>query len=111
MEKDPAIVDEEDARRFHTELQAVSMYRLSHKLWLEGMGMDAREVNFVAHQSPDATSTPALPSERGSSSTMPRAWSSAKPRSSGTTCPSIRASPWAGSPPTMTRGTLLSETT
>ena len=50
MEKDPAIVNEEDARRFHTGLQAVSMYRLSHRLWLEGRKMEAREVNFVAHQ-------------------------------------------------------------
>lgn len=50
MEKDPAIVDEEDARRFHTGLQAVSMYRLSHRLWLEGRKMEAREVNFMAHQ-------------------------------------------------------------
>ena len=32
MEKDPAIVDEEDARKFHTGLQAVSLYRLSHRL-------------------------------------------------------------------------------
>ena len=50
MEKDPAIVDEEDARRFHTGLQAVSMYRLSHRLWNEGRFMEAREVNYVAHQ-------------------------------------------------------------
>lgn len=50
MEKDPAIVDEQDARRFHTGLQAVSMYRLSHKLWLEGKKLEAREVNYVAHQ-------------------------------------------------------------
>lgn len=50
MEKDPAIVDEEDARRYHTGLQAVSMYRLSHRLWLEGRFLEAREVNYVAHQ-------------------------------------------------------------
>ena len=50
MEKDPAIVDEQDARRFHTGLQAVSMYRLSHKLWLEGKKLEARKVNYVAHQ-------------------------------------------------------------
>lgn len=50
MENDPAIVDEQDARRFHTGLQAVSMYRLSHKLWLEGKKLEAREVNYVAHQ-------------------------------------------------------------
>ena len=50
MEKDPAIVDEEDARRFHTGLQAVSMYRESHELWLQGRKMEAREINFKAHQ-------------------------------------------------------------
>lgn len=50
MEKDPAIVDENDARRFHTGLQAVSMYRLSHDLWLKGEKERAREINFVAHQ-------------------------------------------------------------
>ena len=50
MEKDPAIVNEEDARRFHTGLQAVSMYRLSHRLWLEGRKMEAREVNTEAHR-------------------------------------------------------------
>ncbi len=50
MEKDPAIVDEEDARKYHTGLQAVSMYRLSHRLWLAGDKMEARRVNYVAHQ-------------------------------------------------------------
>lgn len=50
MENDPALVSEEDARKFHTGLKAVSMYRLSHKLWLEGKKMEAREVNTEAHQ-------------------------------------------------------------
>lgn len=50
MEKDPAIIDEEDARRFHTGLQAVSMYRLSHRLWLEGRTEEARDINYTAHQ-------------------------------------------------------------
>ena len=50
MEKDPAIVNEEDAIRFHTGLQAVSMYRESHELWLQGKKMEAREINFRAHQ-------------------------------------------------------------
>lgn len=49
MEKDPAIVDEEDAKRFHTGLWAVSMYRLSHELWLQGKKKEARDVNFRAH--------------------------------------------------------------
>lgn len=50
MEKDPAIIDEEEARRFHTGLQAVSMYRLSHRLWLEGRKEEALEINYKAHQ-------------------------------------------------------------
>ncbi len=50
MAKDPAIVDEEDAKKYHTGLQAVSMYRLSNRLWKEGRFLEAREVNYVAHQ-------------------------------------------------------------
>ena len=50
MEKDPAIVDENDAIKFHTGLQAVSMYRESHQLWLAGEKEKAREINFIAHQ-------------------------------------------------------------
>lgn len=50
MEKDPAIVDENDAIKYHTGLQAVSMYRESHQLWLAGDKEAAREINFRAHQ-------------------------------------------------------------
>ena len=50
MERDPAIVDENDARKYHTGLQAVSMYRLSHRYWLEGNKEKAREINYIAHQ-------------------------------------------------------------
>ena len=42
MDRDPAIIDEEDAIKFHTGFQAVSMYRESHKLWLEGKFKEAR---------------------------------------------------------------------
>jgi serine O-acetyltransferase len=49
MEKDPAIVDEEDARKYHTGFHAVCYYRMSHKLWLEGRKMEARELNYYAH--------------------------------------------------------------
>ena len=44
MELDPAIMDEEDAVRFHTGLHAVSMYRESHELWKQGKKMEAREI-------------------------------------------------------------------
>lgn len=50
MERDPAIVDENDAIKYHMGLQAVSMYRESHKLWLEGKKEEARAINFKAHQ-------------------------------------------------------------
>ncbi len=50
MERDPAIMNEEDAIRFHTGFKAVSMYRESHELWLKGEYMKAREINTQAHR-------------------------------------------------------------
>jgi len=50
MERDPAIIDEEDAIMYHTGLHAVSMYRESHKLWLEGKLKEARKINYEAHK-------------------------------------------------------------
>ncbi len=50
MERDPAIIDEDDAVRFHTGLHAVSMYRESHGLWAAGKLKEARAINFRAHQ-------------------------------------------------------------
>ncbi|MCL2032629.1 MAG: serine O-acetyltransferase [Methanomassiliicoccaceae archaeon] len=50
MELDPAIIDEEDAIKFHTGLLAVTMYRKSHKLWVEGNVKKARKINFKAHR-------------------------------------------------------------
>lgn len=50
MEKDPALIDENDAIKYHTGLQAVSMYRESHELWLKGDKEKAREINYKAHQ-------------------------------------------------------------
>ena len=50
MEKDPALIDENDAIKYHTGLQAVCMYRESHELWLKGEKEKAREINFRAHQ-------------------------------------------------------------
>ena len=50
MERDPAIINEEDALKFHTGFQAVSMYRESHELWMKGEYMKAREINCKAHQ-------------------------------------------------------------
>ncbi len=49
IEKDPAVVDEEDARKYHTGFHAVCYYRMSHKLWLEGRKKEAREINYYAH--------------------------------------------------------------
>ncbi len=50
MERDPAIINEEDAIKYHPGFQAVSMYRESHELWLKGEFMKAREINYKAHQ-------------------------------------------------------------
>ncbi len=50
MELDPAIIDEEDAIKYHTGLHAVSMYRESHDLWTQGKKKEAREINYRAHQ-------------------------------------------------------------
>ena len=50
MERDPAIIDEEDAKLYHTGLHAVSMYRESHKLWIEGKLKEARKINYEAHK-------------------------------------------------------------
>lgn len=50
MELDPALIDEEDAIKYHTGLHAVSMYRESHELWMQGKKKEAREINYQAHQ-------------------------------------------------------------
>ncbi|MGI5964583.1 MAG: serine O-acetyltransferase EpsC [Candidatus Methanomethylophilaceae archaeon] len=50
MELDPALIDEDDAVRFHTGLHAVSMYRESHELWLQGKYKEARKINYEAHK-------------------------------------------------------------
>ena len=50
MEKDPAIIDEEDAIKYHPGLQAVSMYRESHEYWVKGDLQKAKEINYKAHQ-------------------------------------------------------------
>lgn len=49
LQNDPALVDEEDAKRFHTGLWAVSMYRMSHELWIQGRKEEARDINFISH--------------------------------------------------------------
>ena len=49
MERDPAILDEEDAVKYHTGLHAVSMYRKSHRLWMDGKLKQARKINYRAH--------------------------------------------------------------
>jgi len=50
MERDPAIIDENDAVKYHTGLHAVSMYRESHELWLAGRKDEARAINYEAHR-------------------------------------------------------------
>ena len=50
MDRDPAIIDEEDAKKYHTGFRAVCMYRKSHELWLAGKLEEARALNFQAHE-------------------------------------------------------------
>ncbi len=50
MEHDPALIDENDALKYHAGLLAVTMYRESHELWLKGEYEKAREINFEAHK-------------------------------------------------------------
>ncbi len=50
MDRDPAIIDENDAKKYHTGFRAVCMYRESHELWLAGKLEEARALNFKAHQ-------------------------------------------------------------
>lgn len=46
MEKDPAVVDEDDAIRYHAGFHAVCLYREAHQLWEAGEFDKARELNF-----------------------------------------------------------------
>ena len=50
MEKDPSVVDEEDAIKYHPGLHAVTMYRKSHELWLKGKKKEAKAINFRVHR-------------------------------------------------------------
>jgi serine O-acetyltransferase len=50
MECDPAVINEDDAIKYHTGLHAVSMYRESHELWLAGRYDEARKINYKAHE-------------------------------------------------------------
>ena len=50
MERDPAIIDENDAINYHAGFIAVCMYRESHGLWLQGRKEEARRIGFEAHE-------------------------------------------------------------
>jgi len=49
MQRDPSIIDEDDARRFHMGLLAVSMYRESHRMWELGRFRRAKAISYKAH--------------------------------------------------------------
>ena len=46
LECDPAVSDEEEAKKFHMGLHVVSMYRESHELWLSGKKEEAWKINY-----------------------------------------------------------------
>ena len=49
LKRDPAIINRSDAILFHPGLHAVSLYRLSHELWIKGKFKRARFYNYLAH--------------------------------------------------------------
>ncbi len=49
MECDPAVSDEEEAKKFHMGLHVVSMYREAHELWLAGKKDEALQINYDCH--------------------------------------------------------------
>ena len=49
MECDPAVADEEEAKRYHMGLHVVSMYREAHELWLAGKKEEALRINYECH--------------------------------------------------------------
>lgn len=49
LECDPAVTDEEEARKYHMGLHVVSMYREAHELWLQGKKEEALKINYECH--------------------------------------------------------------
>ena len=49
LECDPAVSDEEEAKKFHMGLHVVSMYREAHELWLAGKKDEALKINYECH--------------------------------------------------------------
>ena len=49
LECDPAVSDEEEAKKFHMGLHVVSMYREAHELWLAGKKEEALRINYECH--------------------------------------------------------------
>lgn len=49
LECDPAVSDEEEAKKFHMGLHVVSMYREAHELWLAGRKEEALKINYECH--------------------------------------------------------------
>ena len=49
LECDPAVSDEEEAKKYHMGLHVVSMYREAHELWLAGKKEEALKINYECH--------------------------------------------------------------
>ena len=49
LECDPAVSDEEEAKKYHMGLHVVSMFRESHELWLAGRKDEALKINYECH--------------------------------------------------------------
>lgn len=59
MQRDPSIIDENDARRFHMGLHAISMYREAHRFWNQGKYEKARALSYKSHEITGADIHPA----------------------------------------------------
>ncbi len=49
LECDPAVSNEEEAKKYHMGLHVVSMFRESHELWLAGKKDEALKINYECH--------------------------------------------------------------
>jgi serine O-acetyltransferase len=59
VQRDPSIVSESEARKYHMGLHAVSLYRKSHELWKKGNLKKAMSVSYKAHRITGADIHPA----------------------------------------------------
>jgi serine O-acetyltransferase len=102
-EGDPAALSKDEIMLAYPAFEAISIFRLAHRLYELKVPLLPRMMTEYAHSSRASTSTPAPRSGNISSSTTARASSSGKPAPSAATSSSIRASRSARRASTSTR--------